>query len=321
MVYITFTLAAILVVLAAVKLNKYGDLISQKSTLSGAMVGTVLIAGATSLPELTTSITAVYIDNVDIAVGNMLGSNVFNLLILAAVDFVYRRRQAFNLVVSKQHLPSIWAGFILTGLVIAALFWENNWELFNVGVEMFVLVAIYIVFVKTFDRSEEVEDEEILAENSSLTLKKSIQRFSLASFVVLVAGTALAVSGDMLAEMTGMNSSFVGSVLIAASTSLPELVAVAAAYQVANYAIAVGSILGSNLFNLMLLAITDVFYQKGAILQVASSSNMLVGLLSFAMMAVTVYILKRGRTERVWTYALPSVVIIVMYFVVSYMLF
>ena len=67
MIYIIFLVAALLVVTAAVFISQSGDVISKKTSLSGALVGTFLIAGATSLPELTTSLTAIYIDNPDIA--------------------------------------------------------------------------------------------------------------------------------------------------------------------------------------------------------------------------------------------------------------
>ncbi|NIK12978.1 sodium:calcium antiporter [Alkalibacillus almallahensis] len=319
MVWISFLIAAILVVYAAIKLNVYGDQISQQTTMSGAMVGGLLIAGATSLPELTTSVTAVYVDNVNIAVGNMLGSNVFNLLILAGVDLYYRKRQAFNLQDSRQHIPSILFGIALTTTVIIAMLIDDSLTIFNIGIEMFILVLLYIISVKLFESEE--PDEEILQSDERLPLNKVIRFFVISAFTVLVAGSVLSITGDIIAEQTGINSSFVGSVLIAASTSLPELVAVIAAYKLANYAIAAGSILGSNLFNLLLLAFTDAFYQKGAILQGVSFSLVTMGVLSLVMMLMMLYVLMRENKPSMIRYTWPSIVIVILYFIVSYLTF
>ncbi|PBB05959.1 MULTISPECIES: sodium:calcium antiporter [Salimicrobium] len=315
--FVIFTAAAIVVIFAAIQLNKYGDVISQKSTWSGAMVGTLLIGGATSLPELTTSLTAVYIDNADIAVGNMLGSNVFNVLILMIFDFIYRRRKVFNTVEQSTHLPVAYTGLVMTALISAALLWRSAPELFNVGIEMYLLVAIYIVVMKTSGNPEEEADEP----TSSITLKQGVTRFIIAALVVFVAGSALAVYGDLIAKETGMNASFVGSFLIAASTSLPELVTVLAAFRIMNYSLAIGSILGSNLFNLQLLVITDIFYRKEAILNVADPSNITVALLGLVMIALTIFALQRTAVKRVSVYAIPSAVTIILYFTASYIMF
>ncbi|QAS53651.1 sodium:calcium antiporter [Halobacillus litoralis] len=321
MVFILFALSAFVVVLAAIQLNRFGDVISRKSALSGAVVGTFLIAGATSLPELTTSLTAVYIDNPDIAVGNMLGSNVFNLLILAVVDMFYRRKRMFNSVDRRQHLPSAIAGIVFTLVIAASLLFNFNASLFNIGIEMFVLVALYIVTMKFFNKGEEEEMDEAAATGRDYSLRAASIGFAICALVVFGAGSALSIFGDQLAQQTGMSSSFVGSFLIAASTSLPELVTVLVAFKLANYGMAVGSILGSNLFNLQLLAVTDVFYQKGAILSALTSSHLPIALLSIVMLVLTVFTLNRKPKENSLYYAAPSLIIIFLYFVTSYNLF
>ncbi|MBN9654955.1 sodium:calcium antiporter [Halobacillus sp. GSS1] len=319
--FLIFVISAVVVVLAAVQLNRYGDVISQKSKLSGAVVGTFLIAGATSLPELTTSLTAVYIDNPDIAVGNMLGSNVFNVLILAAVDLIYRKQKMFNSIVPKHHLPSAIAGIIFTLVVVVSLLMGSTLSLFNIGIEMFILVGLYILTVRFFENDEAEEMDEAAATGKTVSLKGASIGFAISAIVVFAAGSALSISGDQLAQQTGMSSSFVGSFLIAASTSLPELVTVLVAFKMGNYDMAVGSILGSNLFNLQLLAITDLFYQKGPILNATSGSNLPIALLFIGMMVLTIFMMVRKNVESFARYAAPSLLIVVTYFVSSYFLF
>ncbi|MFC7063157.1 sodium:calcium antiporter [Halobacillus seohaensis] len=321
MVYLIFLLAAIVVVIAAIRLNTFGDIISKKSRLSGAAVGTFLIAGATSLPELTTSITAVYIDNPDIAVGNMIGSNVFNLLILAVVDIIYRRRRLFQRVGYKQHLPSAIMGLAFMVIVISSLLIPGSPELFGVGIEMVVIVLLYVLMVRFISNDEEESSSEVAATSKDYSLKAAVVGFIVLALIVFGAGSVLSISGDQLAQVSGLDSGFVGSFLIAASTSLPELVTVLAAFKMANYGMAVGSILGSNLFNMQLLAFTDLLYRDGAILAAAGNSHVFIASLAVFMTLAIIYLLLRPSTTSQWRYAVPSLVMSFVYVVVSYILF
>ncbi|MCP3029954.1 sodium:calcium antiporter [Halobacillus sp. A1] len=321
MVYIIFLVAAIVVVGAAIKLNEFGDVISRKSALSGAAVGTFLIAGATSLPELTTSLTAVYIDNPDIAVGNMIGSNVFNLLILAIVDIIYRRRRLFQRVGYQEHKPAAIMGLIFMIIIIGALALPQSIEWFGVGIEMVVLALLYILMIKFFSNKgeEEKADEDLPVKDYKL--KTAVTGFIVMALVVFGAGSALSISGDQLAQVSGLDSSFVGSFLIAASTSLPELVTVLAAFKVANYGMAIGSILGSNIFNMQLLVLTDILYRDQAILSAAGNSHIFIGLLGVFMTLVTIYLLWRPAISNQWRYIAPSMIVSLVYVVFSYIIF
>ena len=115
MIFVLFGIAALITVVTAVKLSTYADVISEKSKLGGMMVGTLLLAVATSLPEVTTSLTAVFLDNPDIAVGNVLGSNMFNLLIIAVFDLVYRKEKLFSQT-SFSHVYTAVLGMFLAAM-------------------------------------------------------------------------------------------------------------------------------------------------------------------------------------------------------------
>lgn len=321
MLYVWFLLFAALVVFAAVKLNHYGEVIQQKSSLSGMMVGTFLLAGATSLPELTTSMTAVWIDNPDIAVGNMLGSNVFNLLILAVFDLFYRRRKMFERV-SENHRYSAILGIVLFVVVAGGLLMPNMVEVFGIGLDMLIVFGLYFLGIKWLSKhGEEPGAEEAGGEQSDLTLRHGVIGFAVAALVTFGAGSLLAITGDKIAVATGMNASFVGSFLIAATTSLPELVTVYTAFRMANYDMAMGSILGSNLFNLMLLALTDVFYRDSAITQAVSSAHMLTTVLGMVMGGVVLYSIFRKEVSGTWRYVLPSLITTAIYFITSYVMY
>ncbi|TKD72371.1 sodium:calcium antiporter [Pseudalkalibacillus hwajinpoensis] len=319
MIILIFLLAAAVVVGAAIYLNQFGDVISKKSSLSGAVVGTFLIAGATSLPELTTSLTAVYIDNPDIAVGNMLGSNVFNLLILAVIDLIYRKRRLFQKINTKANVPSALVGFLFLIILIVSLLIPGTISLFGVGIEMMVIVLLYVLSMK-YISNDDSESEDVPTKDYSL--RTAVIGFVVAALIVFVSGSILSISGDRLAEATGMNASFVGSFLIAASTSLPELVTVLAAFKLANYNMAIGSILGSNLFNIQLLVLTDALYRKGPIFEAVGVSHIYTASLGLVMTIVILYLLLRPSVIRnQWRYAAPSLAMALLYIVASYVLF
>ncbi|KGP71297.1 sodium:calcium antiporter [Pontibacillus yanchengensis] len=319
MIILSFSISAIVVIIGAIYLNQFGDVISKKTSLSGAAVGTFLIAGATSLPEVTTSITAVYIDNADIAVGNMLGSNVFNLLIIAVMDVLYRKQRLFQAVSARANIPTASIGLLFMITLIVALFRPGTIELFNIGIEMLVIFVLYFLYV--FFTSSSGEQEEDVPEKD-YSKRSAVVGFIIAAVVVFISGSVLSISGDRLAQVTGMNASFVGSILIAAATSLPELVAVLAAIRYSNYSIAIGSILGSNLFNIQILALTDVFYRKEPILKAVATSNLYTACLGIFMTLVVMYsLLRANKNQNTLVYATPSIIMVVVYLVVSYMLF
>ncbi|HPC05705.1 MAG TPA: hypothetical protein PLI60_03210, partial [Anaerolineaceae bacterium] len=89
MVWVEFAVSALLIVFVAVKLAEYGDALAERTGLGGLFVGTLLIAGATSLPEVLTTISSLQIGEPNLAAGNLFGSNMFNMFALGLTDFIY----------------------------------------------------------------------------------------------------------------------------------------------------------------------------------------------------------------------------------------
>lgn len=325
MVFFIFFMAALVTVFAAVKLSTYADVISMKSTWGGMMVGTILLAGATSLPEVTTSLTAVVIDNPDIAIGNVLGSNLFNLFILAVFDVYYRKKMLFT----KTHFSHIYSallGICLVILVILSFILPLQWSLFRVGMESYLIILFYGIGIYMLNKTggEQLNDEkEVFSDAAkSVSLKRAQIGFVIAAIITLLAGSTLAISGDQIALLTGIGSTFIGSFLIAASTSLPEAVAVLIALQLKNPNLAVGSILGSNAFNMLIISLSDAAYLQGVILQFVEESHV-VSALSVCLLSVIVMISillgQKNMLKRL--YILPSIILIILYFVTSYIIF
>ncbi|UJL46080.1 sodium:calcium antiporter [Virgibacillus sp. NKC19-16] len=326
MVFIGFILAAAVTVFTAIKLSEYADVLSEKTAMGGMIVGTVLLAGATSLPEVTTSFSAAVIGNVDIAVGNMLGSNVFNLFILAGFDLYFRRKQIYHKA-SSNHKYTAYLGLFLMLLVSLALLLQIDYTILGIGVDALLILIIYIAGMVVISKmpappsSDDDESSEPVAKKRSMTVKQAIIGFIIASVFILAAGTMLSITGDQIAVITGLGSSFVGSFLIAATTSLPEAVSVFAALRIKNANLAVGAILGSNVFNMTILAISDAVYQEGSILADVSMSNIYTALGGSILGAITIWAFLRKRTSSVWVYSIPSILTVVGYFVITYLIY
>lgn len=327
MVFVYFLLAAAITVYAAIKLSTYADVMSEKSSMGGVLVGTVLLAGATSLPEVTTSISAVMINNPDIAVGNMLGSNLFNIFILAMFDLYFRQKRLFN-GASRDHLYTAGLGLLLTVLTMVALIVRIDLTFIGIGVDALLIAALYGIGIyyigkrpKEPTTTTEVEKEVVVSTTESMTVKRAVIGFIFAALVIMAAGTALSISGDRIAVVTGLGSSFVGSFLIAASTSLPEAVAVFVALKLRNVNLAFGSILGSNIFNMVIIALSDIFYQNGSILADVSASHLVTAVgITILSILVMYSVLRKDVTSKV-RYIVPSVLVVLVYFVSSYLIF
>ncbi|MCM3716252.1 sodium:calcium antiporter [Halalkalibacter oceani] len=329
MVFVWFILAAVVTVIAAVKLSTYADTIGEKTSLGGMLVGTILLAGATSLPEVTTSVSAIILDSPDIAVGNVFGSNMFNLLILASFDLYYRKQQIFASA-DRSHFYTASLGLLLAIAALLALTLRLPYDFLGIGLDTWVLMMIYgagLWLISYLSKKQQAAPQQIEEEKespynlSAIPLKRAIIGFIIAALVIMGAGTLLTISGDQIAVITGLGASFVGSFLIAATTSLPEAVSVLVALQLRNHNLAIGSILGSNLFNILILGASDVFYRKGTIISAASDVHQITAAAVGILSIVVLYSLVRKPRESAFRYALPSLILIVLYFVSSYLIF
>ncbi|MDZ5711018.1 sodium:calcium antiporter [Jeotgalibacillus haloalkalitolerans] len=330
MAFVWFILAAAVTVYAAMKLSTYADVISTKTAMGGLLVGTLLLAGATSLPEVTTSLSAVLIGNNDIAIGNVLGSNLFNVFILACFDLYYRKKKLF-LQASNDHLYTAGLGLLLTLLVMIALTLRIDYTILGMGIDSILIVVIYIAGISIIGRLSksdqtlpQPEEHVIPAKESSeftMSVKHAVIGFIIAAIVIMGAGTVLSIMGDQIAVITGLGSSFIGSFLVAATTSLPEAVSVFVALRLKNINLAMGSILGSNIFNMLILAGSDLIYREGAIITTVSDSHLTtaIGVTILSVIAIWAVLMKKATS--MFKYMLPSILVVIVYFVSSYLIF
>lgn len=271
MTWIEFLFSTIVTVLAANYLAKYGDVIALRTKLGGMFVGTLLISGATSLPELLTAINSIEQNVPDLTVGNIFGSAMFNMLMLAVLDMSFRNHRILRSVAAS-HALSASLAILMMGAAVFFILAEIDFRIGWVGIDSLLLIGLYVMgawFIRASNLRETgtIEDDYSEAQLEGIpTLKVALGGF-MAAAAVLVAVTPLLVrSATGIAEMTGLGVGFIGLALVAIVTSLPEVVTTVAAVRIRAYDMAVGNLFGSNIFNIFALAITDVFYFDGSFL-------------------------------------------------------
>jgi cation:H+ antiporter len=327
LVYLLFIISVIVTVGVAVKLSKYADIISKKSKNGGAFLGAVLLGGATSLPEITTSYTAAIINNPDLILGNILGSNLFNMLTLAFINIYFIKRRIFQHK-TKEHVFTALVGLILSIYLLVGLHIKSGFQVFGIGLDSILLLAGYGLGMFFLSRIQVPEvplnttnvKKEI--DYSSISMKRTVSFFILSCFLIMAFGTILTVTGDRIGEMTGLGSSFVGMFMIAVTTSLPEVVSCIVAVRLGNPGLAIGSVLGSNLFNLFVLGSSDIFYRGGLLLSSVELFHYISTITLIIMNFIVLYtMLHRTKAKQAPSYLIISIAIILLYVANSLYLF
>ena len=303
MIWLQFAATALVIVVAGVRLARYGDVLGEKSGLGRSWIGVVLLAATTSLPELFTGFGATALAPLpDIAIGDVLGSCMFNLLILSMMDAV--QPEPISARAHQSHALSMGFGLLLIGVAGTGLVADRRLPAIGwVGLYSPVLIAIYMVAMRVIFAHEQQrrarETQEVAAELQYVgtSLRSAAVHYGVAAVAVVAAALWLPRLGAELARETGLGEAFVGSLFIAVTTSLPEIVVSLTAVRIGALDLGIGNVLGSNLFNMLILGLDDVFYRQGPLMGDAGASHS-VSVVAIVMMYALFLI---GLTLRVMT--------------------
>ena len=276
LIWLEFSMCAALIGWAGTRLCRYADIIADKTGLSGSWIGLILLATVTSLPELVTGISAITLaDETNIAVGSILGSCVFNLSILIVLDFLVREESLYRRA-SPSHILSLGFSVILIGFVglNVLLAGKARFDIAHIGTYTPAIIIFYIIAMRILYLHERTQLKAFV-ENAAdrypqITLHQVYIRYVLSALLVIAAGIYLPFVGTRLAEAMGWHNTFVGTLFIAAITSLPEFTVTIAAFRMGALDMAIANLLGSNLFNIVILALEDIVFLTGPLLQYIS---------------------------------------------------
>lgn len=304
-VWLQFLLCAALIGWAGRRLCRYGDEIAALTGLSRNWIGLVLIATVTSLPELVTGLSAVTLAGApDLAAGDVLGSCVFNLAILAVVDVVYRRG-ALYATASPRHAMSAALGVILLSGVGLAMLLTQQGGLPSVGhvsLASLLLVAIYLAGMRALYLAEQRAPaaQPRPAQRPAAGLRRALMGYGAASAAIIGLGIWLPLIGVELARVMGWSDSFVGTLFMALATSVPELATTWGAMRLGAIDMVFGNLLGSNLFDLLILAVDDLAYRAGPLYAHLSPLHAVSALTASAMSGAVIVALVHRPVARVW---------------------
>ena len=275
MLWILFAGCAALIAVGGTILARAADALADRTGLSRSWIGVALLATITSLPELVTGLSAITLaDAPNVAVGDALGSCVINLVFLVVIDASSRHAPLYTRT-AQSHVVSAGFGVVLLAMVAVTILVSHMARadglpplVHAVGVHAFVplTLLVYALALRAVFRQEHAVASGDARGARRPPDGRTVWRFGVAAVAVVAGGLWLPSLAVALADSTGWSRSFVGSLVVALTTSLPELVLTVAALRLAAVDMAIGNLLGSNLFNVAILALDDLADGPGALL-------------------------------------------------------
>jgi len=301
---VLFIVGFVLLVKGADLLVEGGSSIGKRFGVSELVIGLTIVSFGTSLPELLVNIYASFDGSADIAVGNILGSNIANILLILGVSAMICPLPITRQVFFSEIPFSLTATLLVGFLANVTLFYDGaTTDLFlsreDGGILLFFfgLFLAYVYIVSKQKTSEAPIEEHVVQSKSKSTT------YILLGIVALYFGGDWVVSGAKeIALYAGLSETFIGLTVIAIGTSLPELVTSVIAARKKNTDIAIGNAVGSNIFNMLwILGLSAVI--KPLPFNVVSNSDILMIIVSSTMLILAVIIGKRtmiSRWEGLW---------------------
>lgn len=334
MPWLFFVVSAGAIVSAGTRLSHYGDQIAELTGLGRLWIGVVLMAAATSLPEVLTTVSAGWIDAPDLAAGNLFGAGMSNMLTLGLIDLLYRQKRVWQQAALGHTLTATLA-MVLTGLAAFFVLLRIEVVQSGVGIESVILLILYVLGMRLVFRQEDMarrqlehkvvvegmDEGHVIDGSRRDEIRRAVRGFSMGALVLLIAAPLLAWSAERIAEESGITATFIGTSLVAITTSLPELVVSISAVRLGAFDLAVGNLFGSNAFNMAAFFFADLAYRGGGLLNTVSSTHALTALWVIIMMNIGLMGIIYRAERRFMLIEPDSLLIIVVYILGLWLLF
>lgn len=293
LLWLEFITCSVIIIICGTNLSKYGDIIAEKTGLGRAWIGLILLASITSLPELVTGISSVSFAGLpNLTAGDILGSCVFNLVILALLDPMDKSSPIFSRV-GQSHLLSGGFGVLLIGISAVSIMAGGLVpSVGHIGLYTPVIILVYAVGMRAVYFYEKRFINRLVAEAVETprypekTLHRAAVLYAANAVIVVAVALALPFIAGRLAVTTGLGTTFMGTVFVAMTTSLPEVVVSVSAVRMGAPDLAIGNLFGSNMFNILILAVDDIFYFKGPLFSNIEAAHASTALMAILMTAV-----------------------------------
>lgn len=307
MILVFFLFVSILVIILSIKLSVYADEITKTTNISKNIVGGVLVAGITSLPELVTCLSSIYLKNYYLAFGDILGSNLFNISIICFFDIIFIKKFIFNKTNSSSLIYILLLiNYIFIYLSLSSVF---SISLFNIGIPSIIIIATYMYYLKHVNSCEEKESVKCI--NKGIIILK----FIITSIILVITSILLTFIVNKLSIMyPSVSLSFIGAIFLGITTSMPEVVTFITLIKLNNYSMALLDIIGSNLFNLLIIAIGDLVMLNDKIYNYADRQSFFILILCIVTTFISM-LQNKIKLKNKFLYIIPSIIVFILYIV------
>lgn len=333
LLWLQLAAAGALIVVAATFLARSADAIADKTGLGRSFVGVVMLATATSLPELGTGVSAIaLVGESDLAAGDAFGSNLFNLFVIGILDIYWRKGPLLTFASYTSALAGALGGLLIGMGAIAMIIHDMtisvaNWRVSPVSLLMLAgfAVAIFLIHQSERNRAPAPSPEDAPAPPRERDgLPRAFAVYAASAAAVVGAAIWLAYSADMVASEMGWAASFMGTQFLALSTSLPELAASFAALRLGAPDMAIANLLGSNIFNMgVVLFLDDLAFADGVIWNAIGDIHLLTAVVGIVMtgIAVAAILTPNSKARSRSPYSAEAAALVILYIAASLLVF
>ena len=278
----------------SIKAADYVDWLDKKTTLSGAFIGGILLSAITSLPELFTSVSSTLLQNKpQLSLGNILGSDLFNIAVLATL-VIFWAKSFSKAKIAHGHLVVTLT--VMASYAVIALSWLGIIHDWNVSLTSILILVFYGISVKYLSAEDGTNEDDSEADAIKLTVKQIVFRLICVSVGIIAFSIVVSYMTEHVAVKLSISQGFAGALFMGVATSLPELASTIALFKKRNYNIAVGNIVGSNIFNFTILSLVDVLSWNASVYNFADPKNVLLLLFGIVASILFVVLLKSKKT-------------------------
>ena len=279
-----FVLGLILLVKGADEMVKSAIQIAVKFKLPNSVIGATFIGFGTSAPELFTSTGAAINGDLSLAIGNIIGSNIANSLLVLAVLYLFIDKD-FSKKININQISPVWM-MIFTTIFVSTYILTNQFPLI-LGI---VLLSLVVFVTYRMVNEEAIDEEELVSEEKKYIWLRGILAISITIF-----GSSLVVDNAIaIADLFNISSLIVGVTIIAIGTSLPEVAGAISAARLKKPDLIMGNVFGSNLFNIGLVGGSAIIFEPGEISSNIDYQMFLMYFVSFLAVLLTRYVIKRN---------------------------
>lgn len=324
--WLQFFICAAIIILAGSKLTRNAAIVAENTGIGTAWVGAMMLPLATSLPELVTTLSAVYINAPDLAMGNILGSCLFNLSLLAVIDLL-EGRGPLTARINQGHIITASLSIITICLASIAMLGVVYFPIGWIGSETLLIAVAYIYGSRLVYRYEKKilplvpPGKEINTTDKFISTGRALLQFSIAGGFIVLAGVLITGASDRIALETGLGHTFVGSILLAISTSLPEAATTITAVRLGYIDMAVANIFGANFMNLFIIFLADLFYRRGPLLYAVSDNHLLSAVMVVLLSTIIVFGLIYRSERKVFRIGYDTLLVLAGYMTAAFLLF